>query len=139
MTINGRPVCNPPGEAQPPTDKKPPADAGGEGDAVGSGRLTPHQREQCESRVNFHDYHDCFTPFCQPLRRAEVILKFPRYAGHLYVLLLMLFHGLRQSCRNRHDGLPLLTSIRLDIIVHYAGAATPLSCRVFIRLVNDYG
>ncbi|RDG51310.1 hypothetical protein DWA47_05525 [Klebsiella pneumoniae] len=32
--------------------------------------------------------------------------------------------------------MPLLTSIRLDIIVHYAGAATPLSCRVSIRLVN---
>jgi sRNA-binding carbon storage regulator CsrA len=34
----------------------------------------------------------------------------------VYVLLLMLFHGLQQSCQNRHDGLPLLTSIRLDII-----------------------
>jgi hypothetical protein len=60
-----------------------------------------------------------FPPFCQLLMRAEgSFLKFPRYAGHLYDLLLMLFHGLQQSCRNRHDGLPSLTSSWLDIILH---------------------
>jgi hypothetical protein len=45
-------------------------------------------------------------------------LKFPRYAGHPYDLLLMLFHDPQQSCRNRHDGLPSLTSTWLDIILH---------------------
>ncbi|KFZ99491.1 hypothetical protein DP20_3293 [Shigella flexneri] len=30
---------------------------------------------------------------------------------HLFYLLLMLFRGLLQNCRNRLDGLPLLTSV----------------------------
>jgi hypothetical protein len=60
-----------------------------------------------------------FAPFLARFGSAlRIVFKVPRYAGHLYDLLLMLFHGLRQSCRNRHDGLPLLTSIWLDIMLH---------------------